>query len=63
MTDAEAICEAAVRRSMRFVSVKREDVQGAAMLFRVHELLIRPPSGDRHAESSRKHQSVAGIAR
>lgn len=39
--DAEAICEAAVRPSMRFVPVKGEDVQGAAMVFRVRELLIR----------------------
>jgi len=41
MADAEAICEAAVRPSMRFVPVKSEDVQGAAMVFRVRELLIR----------------------
>jgi transposase len=41
MADAEAICEAAVRPSMRFVQVKSEDVQGAAMVFRVRELLIR----------------------
>lgn len=39
--DAEAICEAAVRPSMRFVPVKSEDVQGAASVFRVRELLIR----------------------
>ena len=39
--DAEAICEAAVRPSMRFVPVKSEDVHGAAMVFRVRELLIR----------------------
>lgn len=39
--DAEAICEAAVRPSMRFVPVKSEGVQGAAMVFRVRELLIR----------------------
>ena len=39
--DAEAICKAAVRPSMRFVPVKSEDVQGAAMVFRVRELLIR----------------------
>jgi transposase len=41
MADAEAICEADVRPSMRFVPVKSEDVQGAAMVFRVRELLIR----------------------
>ncbi|WP_410218266.1 IS110 family transposase [Paracoccus sp. (in: a-proteobacteria)] len=39
--DAEAICEAALRPTMRFVAVKSEEVQGAAMLFRVRELLIR----------------------
>ena len=39
--DAEAICEAAVRPTMRFVPVKSEEIQGAAMVFRVRELLIR----------------------
>lgn len=41
MVDAEAICEAAQRPTMRFVPVKSEEVQGAAMVFRVRELLIR----------------------
>lgn len=41
MADAEAICEAAVRPTMRFVPVKSEETQGAAMVFRVRELLIR----------------------
>jgi transposase len=40
-TDAEAICEAAVRPTMRFVPVKSEETQGAAMVFRIRELLIR----------------------
>jgi len=39
--DAEAICEAAQRPSMRFVPVKSEETQGAAMVFRIRELLIR----------------------
>jgi len=39
--DAEAICEAALRPTMRFVPVKSEEVQGATMVFRVRELLIR----------------------
>ena len=39
--DAEAICEAAQRPWMRFVSVKSEETQGAAMVFRVREFLIR----------------------
>ncbi len=41
MADAEAICEAALRPTMRFVPVKSEETQGAAMVFRVRELLIR----------------------
>jgi transposase len=41
MADAEAICEAALRPTMHFVPVKSEEVQGAAMVFRVRELLIR----------------------
>lgn len=39
--DAEAICEAALRPTMRFVPVKSEETQGAAVAFRVRELLIR----------------------
>lgn len=39
--DAEAICEAATRPTMRFVAVKGEETQGAAMVFRIRELLIR----------------------
>lgn len=39
--DAEAICEAATRPTMRFVPIKSEETQGAAMVFRIRELLIR----------------------
>ena len=39
--DAEAICEAAQRPTMRFVPVKSEETQGSAMVFRVRELMIR----------------------
>lgn len=39
--DAEAICEAAQRPTMRFVPVKSEEAQAAASVFRVRELLIR----------------------
>ncbi len=39
--DAEAICEAALRPTMLSVPVKSEETQGAAMVFRVRELLIR----------------------
>lgn len=40
-TDAEAICEAAQRPGMRFVTVKSADQQGALMLHRARALLIR----------------------
>lgn len=40
-SDAEAICEAAQRPTMRFVAVKSEADQGAALVLRVRELLIR----------------------
>lgn len=39
--DAEAICEAANRPTMRFVSVKSETAQASAMVFRARELLVR----------------------
>ena len=39
--DAEAICEAAQRPSMRFVSVKDEAQQASALVFRVRDLLVR----------------------
>jgi len=39
--DAEAICEAVVRPGMRFVGVKSVEQQGALMLHRSRDLLIR----------------------
>ena len=39
--DAEAICEAAQRPTMRFVAVKSEDSQAAAVIFRSRDLLVR----------------------
>src|SRR6476469_9335155 len=39
--DAEAICEAAQRPSMRFVTVKTEAQQAAGLLFRTRDLLVR----------------------
>lgn len=39
--DAEAICEAVTRPTMRFVPVKSEEQQSLLMLHRVRELLIR----------------------
>lgn len=39
--DAEAICEAAQRPTMRFVAVKSEEAQAAAVVFRTRDLLVR----------------------
>lgn len=39
--DAEAICEAAQRPTMRFVPLRSESAQAAALLFRTRDLLVR----------------------
>jgi transposase len=39
--DAEAICEAAQRPSMRFVPVKSEEQQASAAVFRTRDLMVR----------------------
>src|SRR3954466_15158364 len=39
--DAEAICEAAQRPTMRFVAVKSEAAQAATLVFRTRDLLVR----------------------
>src|SRR5215471_14788821 len=39
--DAEAICEAAQRPTMRFVAVKSEAAQANAVVFRARDLLVR----------------------
>jgi transposase len=39
--DAEAICEAAQRPTMRFVAVKSVETQAAAVIFRTRDLLVR----------------------
>ncbi|MGZ3369648.1 MAG: IS110 family RNA-guided transposase [Caulobacteraceae bacterium] len=41
MADAEAICEAAQRPTMRFVAGKSAEAQGAAVIFRTRDLLVR----------------------
>jgi transposase len=41
MADAEALCEAAQGPTMRFVAVKSEDSQAAAVIFRTRDLLVR----------------------
>lgn len=42
--DAEAICEAVQRPTMRFVPIKSEDQQAALMLHRTRDLLVRQRS-------------------
>ena len=39
--DAEAICEAAQRPSMRFVTIKSEEQQASGLVFRTRDLLVR----------------------
>src|SRR4051812_23683983 len=39
--DAEAICEAAQRPTMRFVPVKSQDQQASGVVFRARDLLVR----------------------
>ena len=41
MGDAEAICEAAQRPTMRFVQGKSAEVQASAVVFRTRDLLVR----------------------
>ena len=41
--DAEAIVEAALRPTMRFVAVKTEDQQARAMLFRTRQMFVGHP--------------------
>ena len=41
MADAEAICEAAQRPTMRFVAVKTKEQQARGMLFHTRDLLVR----------------------
>jgi transposase len=40
MSDAEAICEAAQRPTMRFVAIKSEAKQAAAVIFRTRDVLV-----------------------
>ena len=41
VADAEAICEAACRPTMRFVAVKSEATQASALVFRARDTLVR----------------------
>ncbi len=43
VADAEAICEALTRPTMRFVAVKSVDQQAVLMIHKTRDLLIRSP--------------------
>ncbi len=58
--DAEAICEAVTRPTMRFVSVKSVEQQSAAMLHRSRALLIKQRTMLLH--SIRAHLAELGIS-
>ena len=57
--DAEAICEAATRPTMRFVPVKSEEQQSRCMVFRARDLLVRPRT--QKVNALRSHLAEFGI--
>ena len=57
--DAEAICEAVTRPTMRFVPIKSAEQQAANMLLRTRELLVRQRS--QLANAFRAQMSELGI--
>lgn len=57
--DAEAICEAVTRKTMRFVSVKSADQQAAAMVLKARDLLVRQRT--QAINALRAHLSELGI--
>ena len=57
--DAEAICEAVTRPTMRFVPAKTEAQQAAAVQLRTRELLVRQRT--QAATASRAHLAEYGI--
>jgi transposase len=57
--DAEAICEAVSRPTMRFVPIKTPDEQAACMVLRTRELFVRQRS--QTANAMRAHMAELGI--
>jgi len=57
--DAEAICEAVTRPTMRFVAVKSEGQQAILMLHKTRDLLVRQRTGSINA--LRSHLAEYGI--
>ncbi|MBM1818080.1 IS110 family transposase [Sulfitobacter pseudonitzschiae] len=58
-SDAEAICEAVTRPTMRFVAMKSEDQQAVLMLHKTRELLVRQRTMQTNA--LRAHLAELGI--
>lgn len=57
--DAEAICEAVTRPTMRFVPVKTAEEQAAGMVLKTRELLVRQRS--QMSNAMRSHMAELGI--
>lgn len=57
--DAEAICEAVTRPTMRFVPIKLSEQQAAGMVLKTRELLVRQRS--QSANAMRAHMAEMGI--
>ena len=57
--DAEAICEAVLRPTMRFVAVKSATQQANAMIYKVRELLVRQRT--QLVNALRSHLSELGV--
>ena len=57
--DAEAICEAVMRPTMRFVPIKTVEQQASAMILKTRDLLVRQRS--QTANAFRAHMSELGI--
>jgi transposase len=57
--DAEAICEAVRRPTMRFVPVKSADAQSALLLHRARHLLVRQRTA--HVSAMRAHLAEYGV--
>jgi transposase len=54
--DAEGICEAVVRKTMRFVPVKSTEQQGTTMLMKTRELLVRQETQAINALRAHMHE-------
>jgi transposase len=57
--DAEAICEAVLRKTMRFVPIKSADQQAVATVLKTRELLVRQRT--QAINALRAHMSELGI--